>query len=546
GLTLGGADAGNYVLASTTSSGVADITRASIGSVSNVGVNNKTYDGQKTATLNGTATFSGIFGDDSLTVAGNGEFSDKNAGTGKTVNVSNITLGGADAGNYFLASTTSSGVADIAKATISSVSNVGVDNKTYDGLRTATLKGTASFDGIIGNDSLSVAGSGLFSDKNAGTAKVVTVSGITLAGADAGNYILGSNASSGTADITPKALTVAGQVAGSKVYDGNAVAQLLGGSLLGLVGGETLGFSGQTAAFSDKNAGNAKTVTVSGTTLLDGTGLASNYTVVNPTGLTASITPKALTVAGQVADSKVYDGNAVAQLIGGSLVGLVGDETLSFAGQTAAFNDKNAGNAKTVTVSGTTLLDGTGSASNYTVVNPTGLTAGITPKALTVTGQLAGNKVYDGNAVAQLLGGSLVGLVGDETLAIGGQTAAFGDKNVANAKTVTVSGTTLLDGTGLASNYTVSNPTGLTASITPKALTVTGQVADNKVYDGNAVAQLNGGSLSGLVGGETLAFVGQTAVFSDKNAGNPKTVTVSGTTLLDGTGLASNYTVSNP
>ncbi|SIR91323.1 hypothetical protein SAMN05880566_1431, partial [Janthinobacterium sp. TND4EL3] len=546
GLTLGGADAGNYTLASTTSSGVADIAKASISSVSNVGVNNKTYDGQKTATVNGAATFSGIFGDDSLTVAGNGEFSDKNAGTGKTVNVSNITLGGADAGNYVLASTTSSGVADIAKATISSVSNVGVDNKTYDGLRTATLKGTASFDGIIGNDSLSVAGSGLFSDKNAGTAKGVTVSGITLAGADAGNYLLSSTNSSGTADITPKALTVTGQVAGNKVYDGNAVAQLFGGSLSGLVDGETLAFAGQTAVFSDKNAGNAKTVTVSGTTLLDGTGSASNYTVSNPTGLTASITPKTLTVAGQVAVNKVYDGNAVAQLSGGTLAGLVGDETLSFAGQTAAFSDKNAGNAKTVTVSGTTLLDGTGSASNYAVSNPTGLTASITPKALTVTGQVAGNKVYDGNAVAQLIGGSLAGLVGDESLAIAGQTAVFSDKNVANAKTVTVSGTTLLDGTGLASNYTVSNPTGLTASITPKALTVTGQVAGNKVYDGNAVAQLFGGSLAGLVDGETLAFAGQAAVFSDKNAGNAKTVTVSGTTLLDGTGLASNYTVSNP
>ncbi|WP_426057607.1 beta strand repeat-containing protein [Janthinobacterium sp. PSPC2-1] len=545
-ITLGGADAGNYILGSTTSGGVADIAKASIGGVSNVGVNNKTYDGQKTATLNGTATFTGIFGDDSLTVAGNGEFSDKNAGTGKTVNVSNITLGGMDAGNYVLASTTSSGVADIAKATISSVSNVGVDNKSYDGLRTATLKGTASFDGIIGNDSLSVAGSGLFSDKNAGTAKVVTVSSITLAGADAGNYILGSNASSGTADITPKALTVAGQVAGSKVYDGNAVAQISGGSLAGLVDGETLGFSGQTAAFADKNAGNAKAVTVSGTTLLDGSGSASNYTVSNPTGLTASITPKALTVAGQVAGSKVYDGNAVAQINGGSLVGLVEGETLVIAGQTAAFADKNAGNAKTVTVSGTTLLDGSGSASNYTVVNPTGLTASITPKALTVAGQVAGSKVYDGNAVAQLLGGSLVGLVDGETLAIGGQTAAFADKNAGNAKAVTVSGTTLLDGTGSASNYTVVNPTGLTASITKKALTVAGQVAGSKVYDGNAVAQISGGSLVGLVEGETLGFSGQTAAFADKNAGNAKTVTVSGTTLLDGSGSASNYTVVNP
>ena len=420
-------------------------------------------------------------------------------------------------------------------------------SKVYDGNAVAQLLG-GSLAGLVDGETLAIGGqTAAFADKNAGNAKAVTVSGTTLldGSGSASNYTV-VNPSGLTASITPKALTVTGLVAGNKVYDGNAVAQLLGGSLAGLVGGETLGFSGQTAAFADKNAGNAKTVTVSGTTLLDGTGSASNYTVVNPTGLTASITPKALTVAGQVAGNKVYDGNAVAQLLGGSLVGLVEGETLAIGGQTAAFADKNAGNAKTVTVSGTTLLDGTGSASNYTVSNPTGLTASITKKALTVTGQVAGSKVYDGNAVAQLLGGSLVGLVADETLAIGGQTAAFADKNAGNAKVVTVSGTTLLDGTGSASNYTVVNPTGLTASITPKALTVTGQVAGNKVYDGNAVAQISGGSLVGLVGGETLGFSGQTAAFADKNAGNAKTVTVSGTTLLDGTGSASNYTVVNP
>ena len=548
GITLGGADAGNYNLISTTSSGVADIAKASISSVSNVGVNNKTYDGQKAATLNGTATFAGIFGDDSLTVAGSGEFSDKNAGTGKTVNVSGLTLGGADAGNYTLASTTSSGVADIAKASIGSVTNVGVNNKTYDGSATATLNGAATFNGMVNGDSLTVAGSGAFSDKNAGTGKTVNVSGIILGGADAGNYTLGSATSSGVADITPKALSVTGQVAGNKVYDGNAVAQLIGGSLSGLVGSETLAIGGQTAAFADKNAGNAKAVTVSGTTLLDGSGSASNYTVSNPTGLTASITPKALTVTGQVAGNKVYDGNAVAQLIGGSLVGLVGDETLAIGGQTAAFADKNAGNAKAVTVSGTTLLDGSGSASNYTVSNPTGLTASITPKALTVTGQVAGNKVYDGNAVAQLIGGSLSGLVGSETLAIGGQTAAFADKNAGNAKAVTVSGTTLLDGSGSASNYTVSNPTGLTASITPASISaIAGIVAANKVYDGGTAASLNlaGASFNGIVAGDALSLASGPVIgtFSDKNAASGKTVTISGLGLAGAD--AGNYVLAS-
>ncbi|WP_257572414.1 YDG domain-containing protein, partial [Janthinobacterium sp. UMAB-60] len=109
------------------------------------------------------------------------------------------------------------------------------------------------------------------------------------------------------------------------------------------------------------------------------------------------------------------------------------------------------------------------------------------------------------------------------------------------AKAVTVTGTTLVDtASGLASNYTVGNPTGLTASITAKALTLTGQLADNKVYDGNAQASLSGGALSGLVGSETLGFGGQSAVFSDKNAATAKAVTVTGTTLVDtASGLAS-------
>ncbi len=114
--------------------------------------------------------------------------------------------------------------------------------------------------------------------------------------------------------------------------------------------------AGQTGAFSDKNAGNGKAVTVTGTTLLDtASGLASNYTVSNPTGLTASITAKALTVAGQLAGNKVYDGNAQARLSGGALSGLVAGETLGIAGQTAVFSDKNAANGKAVTVTGTTL-----------------------------------------------------------------------------------------------------------------------------------------------------------------------------------------------
>ena len=105
---------------------------------------------------------------------------------------------------------------------------------------------------------------------------------------------------------------------------------------------------------------------------------------------------------------------------------------------------------------------------------------------------------------------------------------------------MTVTGGTLSNGSngGLASNYTVGSITGLSANITQKALTVTGVTVGSKTYDGNTSATVSGGTLNGLVGGETLGLSGQTGVFIDKNAGNGKAVTVSGATLSDGSGLA--------
>src|SRR5690606_2157128 len=101
-------------------------------------------------------------------------------------------------------------------------------------------------------------------------------------------------------DITPKALTITGMSAVNKVYDGNTKASVRGGSISGLVGSETVGVTSLTVTFDNKNAGTGKTVTATGSTLVNGGngGLASNYTISNPVGLVANITPKVLTIEG--------------------------------------------------------------------------------------------------------------------------------------------------------------------------------------------------------------------------------------------------------
>ena len=96
--------------------------------------------------------------------------------------------------------------------------------------------------------------------------KTVTVNSITLAdgtnGGLAANYSISAGQTT-TANITAKSLTVSGITALVKAYDGNATATLDASSVAysGLISGDT--FNGTyTGAFSDKNVGSGKTVTI--------------------------------------------------------------------------------------------------------------------------------------------------------------------------------------------------------------------------------------------------------------------------------------------
>src|SRR5207248_2953537 len=190
---------------------------------------------------------------------------------------------------------------------------------------------------------------------------------------------------------------------------------------------------------------------------------------------------------------------------------------------------------KAVTASGFTL-SGT-SAGNYTLTQPTGLTASITAKPLTVTGITVSDKVYDGATTATLntASAALVGVVSGDTITLVATagTGTFSDKNVGNGKTVTVAGLTLANTAG-ATNYSLTQPTA-TASITAKQVTVTGVTAADKTYDGSTTAALNlaSAAIQGLVSGDivTLSTSSASGTFADKNAGTNKVVTVAGLSL---------------
>ena len=517
--------------------GTLTINPASL-TVSGVSAVNKVYDTTASATLSGTASVTAIAGDVvSLSGSGSATFANKNVGNGKAVTVTGYTLTGADAGNYVIVQPTAL-TANITPANLT-VTGVSANNKVYDTTTTAALSGTAAVTALAGDTVLlGGTGSGNFANKNVGNGKAVTVTGYFLGGADAGNYTI-VQPTGVTANITPASVTVTGVTANNKVYDATTAAALGGTASVTALGADVVTVGGGSGTFANKNVGNGKAVTVTGYTL--GGADAGNYTVVQPTGLTANITPANLAVTGVGANNKVYDTTAAATLNGTASVAALGADVVTVSGGSGSFANKNVGNGKTVTITGYTL--GGADAGNYTVVQPTGVTANITPASLTVTGVSASNKVYDTTTTAALSGTASVTALAGDTVTLGGTGSGnFANKNVGNGKAVTVTGYTL--GGADAGNYTIVQPTGVTANITPASITVTGVTANNKVYDATTAAVLGGTASVTALGADVVTVGGGTGTFADKNVGNGKAVTATGYTL--GGADAGNYTVVLP
>src|SRR5919202_1453291 len=214
-VSLSGADAGNYTLTSSTASDGANITAASLTAV--LTAQDKVYDGNTSAQATATVT---AIGSDVVTVdVNNAVFDDKNVGS-RTV-TADVSLSGADAGNYTLISSTASDGANITVASLTAV--LTAQDKTYDGNTSAQATATVT---AIGNDVVTVdVNNAVFDDKNVGS-RTVTAD-VSLSGADAGNYTLTSSTASDGANITAASLTAV-LTAQDKVYDGNTSAQAAG------------------------------------------------------------------------------------------------------------------------------------------------------------------------------------------------------------------------------------------------------------------------------------------------------------------------------
>lgn len=573
----------------------------------------RVYNGTTTATLSG-GSYSGLVNSESFSLAGTpaANFANKLVGTNKTITVTGYT---APSANYTL-SAQPTATANITPKDLT-VTNITANSKVYDGNVSATLSGT--LEGIVGSDDVTLNATGEFENNyqtiSFGTpANIINLS-FSLNGLDGSNYTLTQPVVDGlTADIFPKELTVTNPIASDKVYDGNTDA-VVSGTLDGVISGDVVTLiSSGTFASADIGTNIAVTPTwsidgdtfnytlteptVSLTANITSPGapivtsatsasatygdLATSYTITTnvavdsydatglPTGLSINTatgeitgTPTAagifnvtlsatnsggtgfasltytintinLTIVGASANDKQYDGNTDATITG-TLTGAISGDDVSFDGA-GTFNTALVGT--NIFVTSNIVLTGT-KAANYTFTQPSGLSADITAKSLTVIATV-NDREYAGstNTVATVTVDTVNGVVGSEAVTVNAS-GAFDTGFAGNGKDVTVNYT--LSGAD-ASNYSITSPVTLTANITKKPLTYTA-TADNKVYDGNTDATITVSGITGVVTPDVVTISG-TGTFATSAIGN--NITVSNVILTIGGAQAANYEITQP
>jgi filamentous hemagglutinin family protein len=177
------------------------------------GTVDKTYDGTTAAALTGAGyELSGVVAGD--TVALNdpttGRYDTANAGSGKLVLVTGLGLIGADAGNYRIAGSVSGAVGTIdPKLLVAGLT--GMVDKPFDGTKTATLTdANYTLTGLIAGDrvALNDPTAGTYATAAAGSGIAVTVRGLALLGARAGDYRLSKTTlTANVGDIIPPTVT---------------------------------------------------------------------------------------------------------------------------------------------------------------------------------------------------------------------------------------------------------------------------------------------------------------------------------------------------
>ena len=457
--------------------------------ISDVKVADKTYDGTTEAKITNAGTLSDNYDGDNFTiVTGKAAYDNKNAGTGKVVSFTEFELSGSAAGNYKLIKQPADTTAGITAKEITINGATVEASRIYDGTTDATVTNAGTLSDNYDGDNLTiVTGSASYDNKNVGNGKTVSFTGFELSGSAAENYKLTAQPASVTADITVKEITINGAaVEASRIYDGTTEAKITNeGTPSVNYDGENLKVAAGKAAYDNKNAGNGKTVSFIGFDLAGDA--AGNYKLTaQPEAVTADITVKEIKIVDTAVEaSKVYDGSTDAKVTAdGTFNGLIDGDDVTIVTGKASYDDRNVGSGKAVTFYDFALSGD--DAANYVLsAQPEGTTANIFAKELTITDLAVKDKQYDGKNTAEIDGTpALVGVVDGDMLTLVNGVPTFDSVKIGKNIAISFTAFTLSGDSVTVGNYTLTQPTGITASIVEYS-------ADGSEYEVNSNGWIN-------------------------------------------------------
>ena len=363
-----------------------------------------------------------------------------------------------------------------------------------------------------------------------GREQTQTVTSVTVDGLDV-TYTVSDNVqtNAGTYTLT---VTGTGNFTGTATKDWTIAPKDISNAVITL--GDTLTYNGQE-----------QTQTVTSVTV---DGLSVTYDVTGNTGTDVKDYTLTITGTGNFTGTATKDWTIAPKDISNAIITL--GEALTYNGQEQvqtidsvtvddltvtydASNDRgtNAG-AYTLTVTGTGNFTGAATA-KFTIAQ----------REVTITNAAVDtSKVYDGNTSARIAyAGIISNMVPKDDVKIVQGTAAYGDKNVGTAKTVTFTGFTL-DGSAAGNYRLTGQPADTLADITARKVTVTATVKE-KTFDGTTDAELASAALDGLVPGDDVKLTGGKPTLAGVTPGK-QNVTFEDF-VLEGAD-AGNYHLTNP
>ena len=507
---------------------------------------NKTYDGLTTASATGTPALSGLVGSDTVTLGGTASytFSSAAVGTAKSITTTGYTMSGGQSSYYTLTQPTLSANITAASLAITAQNVIkafgvtltgggGSTAFTPSGLQNGETIGTVTI--TYGTGAAASDAAGIYTGAvtpSAATGGTFTASNYSIS-YESGNITVSASPTISTSGSLSAVSTTYGTATGSPTSISVSGNNLTGDLSVSVSSGFQISSDGRNytegpltlSATSGTVSSTTISVRLPATASVGSSPYSGNLSISGGGATTASVaipgstvTAQALTITGISIADKVYDRTNTATITGtAAYSGLANGESFSVTDTpSASFANSAVGANKSVTVSGYTAPS-----ANYSISQPSGLTANITTEALTVTSAAVTSKTYDGTTAATITG-TLSGVILGDTVTLNG-TGTFASSDAGTGISVT---STFALGGADASNYSLSQPTGLTGDITKANQTITfGALASKTTAD--AAFALSATASSGL----TVTYASSNSGVATV-AGNTVTIVGAGSTTI--------------